>query len=464
MTPEVEAAAELRVVETLPEPFVVNAEGTATGWGPAVDTRLRLAGEATLGRVRAEVGGDVLSGQLLGDTWALAPIDERGRNANDALSLAGVVPRTLRAGVRLPVVDVEAGLGTSRWGLGLLANDGATDPWFGRSDFGDRTVRLRFATAPFTGQGPDGRFPLYVILAGDAVVADDTARWAEGDRAFQGIGALLYRSEAREGGLYGVFRDQTAADGARTKVGVVDGTGRVEIGPARLAAEGALVLGRTNVARSYTAPDGVRVRQGGLAVEGGAATDDGRAAGRLQLALASGDASADDDLATDFRFDRDYAVGMVLFDEVWSAVDLAAYAQASDPSVTAHPPDGVESLAAEGAFRSAVALAPATEVAPIEWLALRGGLVFAWSTGPIAQPFYTFRNGGVPTNAMGEPTTGRYLGTEVDWAVASREVAVEDWRLRPSFALEVGHAFPSRSLLGDAGRIDHVLVVGQVDL
>ncbi|MEQ1503066.1 MAG: hypothetical protein ABMB14_12590 [Myxococcota bacterium] len=180
----------------------------------------------------------------------------------------------------------------------------------------------------------------------------------------------------------------------------------------------------------------------------------------LRGAYASGDATPDDDHLTDFRFDRDYDVGFVLLDEVASAYDLAAYRQATDPSVTAHPPDGVDALAAEGAFHQAVAVQPVVAVRPEPWLALRGGAVAAWSTGPIAQPYTTFRNGGVPTNALGTPSDGRYLGTELDLAVEIGRKPVDD-RLTPSAQVQVGHAWPSRALANGGPGIDALLVTAR---
>ncbi len=172
-----------RAILTLPTDFALDAEGRTAEWGPAVDTRLRLGATASAGKVRGAVEADVLSGVIAGDTWALSPLDERDRHVRDALELDGITPRRLTLGVRLPWLDVEAGLTTSQWGLGMVANDGTADPVFGRTDFGDRVLRLRLATAPIRG----GDYPLYVLLAGDRVVADDLAVWAEGDAAWQGV-------------------------------------------------------------------------------------------------------------------------------------------------------------------------------------------------------------------------------------------------------------------------------------
>lgn len=456
---EVAPAAELRVIETVPEGIVLDTDGTEAGWGPALDTRVRLGLDLAWQSTRLLAETDVFSGQLFGATWSLPGLDERGRDQNDALSLEGVSPRKLAIGGRTPWFDVEIGLDTSTWGLGMLANDGAADPLFGRTDFGDRVLRLRLATRPLG----EAR-PLYLVVAGDRVVADELARMSEGDVAWQGVLALLYRPGDDQIGLYGVLRDQRDDRDAHTAVRVLDGfvdtawkLGDLDLG---LAAEAGWISGRTDVSRTYAAPDGVVVGSGGLAVRTRLGPADGdRWALHLRGALASGDRSADDGRVGDFRFDRDYDVGFVLFDEVLSAIDLAAWRQVTDPTLAGVPPDGADTLAAEGAFHQAVALQPAVEVAPLPWLGLRTGLVLAWSTAPIAQPFTTFRNGGVPTNHLGVASDGRYLGTELDWAIGTREAAM-DWKIRPSAEIQVGHVWPSASLSG-VQRVDHLLLVAR---
>lgn len=463
---EVDGHAEVRVVETMPGEIVVDDVGTTTGWGPAVDTRVRLGGGVRAGdRWRAEVEADVLSGQLLGATWDMPDLDERGRETRRALTADGIVPREAFVGARLPWFDVELGLVTSNWGLGLVANDGATDPWFGRSDFGDRTFRARLATKPIQ----RGAYPLYVIVAADRVLADDLARIVDGDVAWQGVAAALYADDRtlawgtapRRLGAYGVVRDQQGGLG-HLRAHVVDlyADWSWVPGPVvRLAAEGAVVVGRTDVARTYAAPDELPVRQAGFVVQ--SSVGQARWTARLDAAYASGDAAPDDGVVNNFRFDRDYAVGMVLFDELAGALDLGALREATDPALAAYPPEGVETLAAEGAVHQAFALQPAVAVTPLDGIELRGGVVLAWSTAPIAQPFQTFRSGGAPTNHAGLPTTGRYLGTELDWAVATREV--QGWRVRPQFELMGGHARPSRDLTTTRS-VNHLLLIGRIRL
>lgn len=473
--PTLDPRGELRLVETVPDRFVVDDGGRDLGWGPAFDSRLRLgarlAGDEDTWRGDLEL--DVFSGQLFGDTWALPALDERGRDALDAVSLAGVVPRKASIGGRLPWFDVEAGLTSATWGLGMVANDGGADPLFGRTDFGDRTLRLRLATTPFRGDGPDGRLPLYVLAAGDRVLADELARWSEGDRALQGILAALFvrdpapaadgRASTRRAGLYAVYRDQRSADGASLRAQVVDGFVDWTARPAgwwlRGAAEGAWTEGSTDASRTYLAPSGVRIRQAGLTARLEAGR--GPVTALLRGSYASGDSSPDDGVVSEFRFDRDLDVGMVLFDEYLGALNLAAWRSATDPARAAAPPDGADLLVDEGAFHGAAAVQPAVILAPLSALELRAGAVLAWSTGPIANPYTSFVNGGVPTNHLGAATGDRrWLGAELDWAVATREGDLAGWAVRPSLELQGGHAFPGRALRGPS-RVDHLLLTGR---
>lgn len=478
---DVAPTAEVRAIGDAWDHYVYDPDGSVVDGGPAIDTRLRLGAvvsapvgpERSGGTVRAAVEADLFSGQLLGPTWSLPTVDERGRDAREALTLAGVVPRRALVGFRGSWFDAQLGLDTSRWGLGMLANDGAQDPLFGRTDLGDRVLRLRFATAPQVHPGS----PLVIVLAGDHVVADELAVWADGDDAWQAVAAVLYRHPSvvqgvfSELGMYGVARDQRAtdpfdpptADRRHTAVQVLDlvGTLPVVFEPllAELSAEGAAITGHTDASRTYAAPEGVDVRSWGLAAR--AVLRPIRSADwavHLRAALASGDTAPDDGTLGDFRFDRDYDVGFVLFDEVLAAYDLGAYRQATDPALAVVPPDGIDALAAEGAFHQAAALQPAVVAAPVPWLELRLGAVIAWSTSPIAQPYATFRAGGAPTNALGQPSgEGRLLGTELDWAIATREAPIASWTVRPSVELQVGHAWPSAAV-GDPGRVDRLLL------
>jgi hypothetical protein len=145
---------------------------------------------------------------------------------------------------------------------------------------------------------------------------------------------------------------------------------------------------------------------------------------------------------------------MVLFKEVLGAVDAAAYAQISDPENAGAAPWGAEALVTEGAFRRATFVQPLLGGKPLPWLDLSAGALFAWATAPIQQPFATTRNGGVPTNFLGEETSGYALGTEVDWAVKVGDVPMGKEgllaRARPALLVQGGHLFASDNLGGGA--------------
>lgn len=463
--PKGDVTGEARAILTLPADFALDADGRMAEWGPALDTRLRLGAHGAWGKVRGAVETDVLSGLLVGDTWSLSPLDERDRHVLDALSADGITPRKLLLGARLPWFDLEAGLTTSQWGLGMVANAGATDPVFGRTDFGDRVLRARLATAPLQG----GEYPLYVLVAGDRVVADDLARLSDGDVAWQAVAAVLYAKgglevteDVRHLGVYGAWRDQVRSDGRILRAGVLDAYGdwTFDAGgrQVRLAGEAALLTGRTDVARTYLGPEALAIRQGGATAR--AALSGERVSWELRGAWASGDASTDDAVVGDFRFDRDLDVGMVLFDEIASRVDLAALEASSDPTLGARPPDGIQTLAAEGAFHAAIAVQPVVSVAPARWLDLSAGAVAAWSTQPIADPLRTFRAGGTARNRLGDAPDGRYLGSELDWAVDLHATA-EGWLALPSLEVQGGHAWASAAY-GRTGRVDHVMVIGRL--
>ncbi len=452
---------EWRAIESMPSSFVIDPEGGTPAWGPVLDHRFRFGLDAMekvgeRGQVRMNFEADVLTGQLVGATWGLSDLDERRRHELGLANPGSVALRRLEGGLRTGIGDLQAGATTSHWGLGLVANDGAHESWFGRVDFGDRVARARFATAPL---GADT--PLYLIVAGDKVLGDELARTSRGDDAYQGIVSLLYRTEELEGGLYGVRRLQTDAQGYGLAVWVIDGTAtlRREVGGAQLKAgvEVAAIVGTTDVLRTAQTPEGVAVRSGGGV---GVVELLGERAGVMGLAAyASGDRTPDDGTFSTFRFDRDLNVGMVLFDEVQGAVELAAIEQGLDPARGATPSPGLPNLATEGAFQQALALQPAGVVAPLPFLELRGGFVFAWSTAPITQPVQAALNGGVPTNALGVASDGRYLGTELDWAVGTR--VPEDWRLRPQLQVQGGHGWTSEAWLGGQ-RVDLLLLTARL--
>ncbi|MSQ03099.1 MAG: hypothetical protein EXR71_14625 [Myxococcales bacterium] len=447
--------AEARMIGTLPPAgLVLDDQGHGLGQGMVLDTRLRLGLDVKWKGVDARTEWDLFDTQVAGDPWDIRGTeDARHRESTDPFGRPDVfTARRLSLAGRIGVVALEGGLVTSHWGLGMLANDGAHDPEFGRNDFGDRVLRLRAATRPLADR------PLIVAIAGDRVVEDESADWSPlegGETAWQGVATVIYgEPAAARGGVYYVYRDQTELDGIRnTQAHVVDLYGELPLKAGahalRLAVEGAGILGTTSRAQSYNSRDGLDLGSAGVTALAELTMSPLPLRAALRGGWASGDADPDDGRSEDFGFDRDFDAGLVLFDELQGAIDAATYAQLSDPAHSGSAPDGAETLVGEGAVRAASFVQPLVEVTPTPWLSVKAGVLFAWSSKPVQQAFTTFRAGGIPTNHLGEPTEGYGLGTEFDWAVTLGDVPLGGARpVRPALLVQGGHLLASANLGG----------------
>ena len=94
----------------------------------------------------------------------------------------------------------------------------------------------------------------------------------------------------------------------------------------RVAGEVAGIFGETDRAQSYNSRDGLQVRSLGFTGLASVSYDPLHTNVIFRGGYASGDGNPDDGGSHDFSFDRDFDVGMVLFDEVQGAIDAAAYA------------------------------------------------------------------------------------------------------------------------------------------
>lgn len=441
---------DLRWIGALPPDLVLNEDGDSVGQGAVLDQRLRLGGGWKQKKLRLAVEGDLLEGQALGGTWALGPGDDRNRDrlgllGDDAFSLreASVTVRTSR-------VQVAAGAMMSHWGLGLVANDGAHDPLFGRSDFGDRVLRVRVTGVPIKDA------PLYLTLAADRGIEDEIGAWADDQRVYQGIASAFWNpDEGPKAGVYGVLRDQLEADDIRrTRVGVIDLFAEVPLAltdaghSLTVSVEGAGFRGHTTRTSTYNSPDGLDILAANVAARVVAALPEERALLHLRGGYGTGDGDPDDGQLNEIAFDRDFDAGMVLFDEVQGALAAANYRDVTDPTYSGAPPDGVDALLTEGAVQKATYLQLAGEVRPREWLGVKLGGMAAWQTAPISYAFESYRAGGVPTNQLEAQTEGYHLGTEIDWAVrlGGHKVGSDAFSARPELLLQGGHLLPSEAL------------------
>lgn len=377
-------------------------------------------------------------GAVLDTRLAIAPVNLHLEYEHDLLTgIAG--PDSPISGVGLPVADglrhelrkafarialgryaqLSAGFMTTHWGLGLVANDGDHGWEPGSARFtdprgGDRVLRAMLSSGPHTPAG------LVVSFGGDLVQDDDillTSREssAGGDTAQQLFGALLVGAQQpSSAGVYVVRRHQRSALGRATDVWVIDATGRLTLGRPglrlTLEAEGALILGSTELAPSFDFPSH-SVAQAGAALR--ATLDGGLLGGALDILYASGDENLDDGAQNAFRVDPNYETGLLLYRQVLSGHTGRSPFTAADPNLVGVPADDLERLSTRGSPTNTVAVFPRLRIRPLPGLEAYGGALFAFTAVKTADPFNTRLAGGDPHTALGG-ASGHYYGTEFD--------------------------------------------------
>ncbi len=475
-----ETSGEGRLNFSLLDDFAVDAEDPATTHGQErwLDSRVRGRFDLKIARLHVSTEMDIVSGVLAGDLWNLGPNDDRRRDIYGARGVEGFAPRRAALMLRWAHLDIEAGLVTSHWGLGLLAHGGGgPDPLFGRTDLGDRTFRFRVTGRPLllADEPVPGAAKFNLTGAFDVVFDDDVGSLLKRQIALQGIvSAIVLDPGHCTHGVYVVYRNQTEPDDAgNTSVVVIDGYAdrTLHLGEEttlRLAAEGAAVFGTTSRALTYNAREQLVVASGGVV---GHATL-GLLGGRIQVhgraGLASGDADPDDKTSTAFTFDRNLDSGAVLYDHLLAGVNLGTQALVTDPGNSGYPPRGADALANEGAAGSTFFVQPAIQARPLDFLDLRAGVLLAFATADHRQAFYSFRAGGTPVNHHGVAVDDRFLGAEVNLAVwfgaplpFKGENAPE---LTPQIGLQSGHLIVGPALAdggSEADVVNHLLVTGR---
>jgi hypothetical protein len=419
-----------------------------------LETRVRLVPRVGWRGLSLSAEVDLVSGALTGLPSATLRLGDTPHPRVEPVAL-----RQLFVEYRGDTWVARAGQQASHWGLGLVANAGAQDARageFGDARFGDLVWRAALAGRPLYRLGGAWR-ALEPTVALDLVVRDDTASFAEGDRALQGVFALrLNVDPERQVGIYTAFRRQRAAvpadPGDRTTDALVlDVAGRwlwVDEATglaARVGAEvawitGRTTLGRSDVARSYA------LRQLGAVLKGSLQRSGWE--GALDMGYASGDHNPYDAHAQAFRFDPDHQVGLLLFREVLGWQTARTYARITDPDLAAVPPEGAALYPTRGAVFNAAYAFPRVRRGIREWLDVYGGPLLAVSTSALADPFNTRLAGGTPRNALdGRP--GRYLGTELDVGVQARTQPAAG--MMAAATLEAGYFLPGSAFVDARG-------------
>lgn len=408
---------------------------------------------------------DVPRGMIVGDTTQFVTAS---RDNFAEAKWYEVHPRALYLEYTSPVGVFRLGQQTSHWGMGILANDGDHFTLFGDHRRGAIVERLMYATTPM-GKGT----PLFIALGGDLVFQDNTASLLNGERAFQGIAALGYRTKHAELGVYGVVRHmerKARATDALTPftdsltVGVFDLAGRFDVpipgtkGFAYGSMELATIFGSTTFLRGGyqnnidpTAPrERERVRSfggaatlGAVRVAGEGKDRWGQIMGEIEIGYASGDADPYDGVTKRFTFDENHNVGLVLFNHVmrWRTARSATIAQ--DPAIVARAAPGLELLPSNGGVFGAQYINPRFVFRPRRWVDLKGGVVIAQTTADFVDPFQAGALGSARNYDGGRPDA-HDLGVELDAGVAFRIHIDQISTIQAGFeggVLFPGHAF-----------------------
>lgn len=354
-----------------------------------------------------------------------------------------------------PYVTFGGGFTTSHWGLGLLANDGnhrfdPKKPNFVDPRGGDVVARAMLATGPLTDAA------LIVFAAYDDVWSDDVL--FPGDEAFQAVGGVALGAGLPWGaGVYGVYREQTAADGDLTKVGVIDVHGRYkhEIDKTmsfEVEAEGAIIFGTTTLAPTVEFPEHDVLQLAGTLR---ASFDAGIAGAIMDVTYASGDRNLDDAAQNAFKADINFEQGLLLYRTVLAAQTARYPVTASNPDLIGVPAEDLDRLPTRGNLTNTVALFPRGWVRPVDGLTIYGGPLIAFGEVDQVDPLRTRLAGGAPRNAF-DQSAGTYLGTEVDLGARFRmlvhgvelEVGAEGGVLVPGDAFETASGDPLDPIYG----------------
>jgi hypothetical protein len=445
--------------------FTLDAAGTQSSGSATVSPRARLA--LTL---RSDASWPVA---VMAAYEQDLPTGTSTRDLPAGIGMPGDTPYATplrKAYVRLAYRDaVVAGAGvmTSHFGLGLLANDGAHGWEPGSARFadprgGDRVLRA------FLGTGPLGRAGLVALVAVDEVLEDDALLGASqpapstgGDSAKQAVGLVsMGRPGADWAGVYAAYRDQTTSDGRWLHATAFDlsATLRRPVAPSAdlfVGTEAAYVVGDTSFAPTPTFTT-QQLRQFGAAVR--STLDLGTCGVALDGLYASGDGNPDDSYQTGFRASSNYDFGLILFRQVMAAQSARSPITAANPALVGTAATGLERVPTRGSATDTVAVFPRLFVRPIQGLEVYGGALFAWAPAGLIDPFNSAVAGGTARNALnGSP--GSYLGTELDAGVRGRFLF---WGTELALGVEGGVLISGSAFQSATGSLPAAVSAGRV--
>lgn len=343
-----------------------------------------------------------------------------------------------------PIGNFSVGPTTFTWGTGMLSNGGGAqlDDQYGDQRFGDRTFRAMYATKPlYFLSGGRITEDFTAGIGADFLLQDETGRFRRADAfggpefvedlGVSGIFVLRHARGNYNSGLF-VARRQLwfphvdtgpQQTGYSTDLGVWAFDFFVEYkqqipalgGEFYGAFEGVHVTGDTNHVRNLScsgqnAESRCNISQQGAVAKVGVVGD--VVGWELLGGYASGDGNPFDENVTNFRFDRDFKVGLILFDQVMAWQSAAAVRRAADPELTNGPAAGVDLLSTGGSVTNAIFIQPTVRARLSRHLTFRSSVLWARSPQRYTDPLWTNRN-SAKTNAFGAPA-GQNYGVELD--------------------------------------------------
>lgn len=277
--------------------------------------------------ISMHVQADAMDNQI----WGANPGDLLTQSTEDRQPNA--VLKRAHAEVRSQIGLFQVGRQASHWGMGMVDNDGLGF----RNEFGDAFEgttfdRIQFSTQPL---GPET--PLTLALMYDKIIESDVedisaVRRQKGDVDQFGL-SLLYDEGDLTAGFYGRYRSQSRTD---TTMWIPDVYVAYDDGSFHASAEIAAFLGQTSSFVTFLSPgqtlvdgdveqtvDNFTLAQPSVDLSAfGAVAEVGyRPMTTLDLALEFGFASGDDATQisdgtfSTFSFNRDYNVGLLMFQE-----------------------------------------------------------------------------------------------------------------------------------------------------
>ncbi len=280
--------------------------------------RLRLRPRFNLNK---NVAVNMLVDALDDQVWGANPGNVLTQSTADTSS--NVIVKRAWGEITLPFGRLEAGRMPSHWGMGLLSNDGnGFRNIFGDAHGGSTFDRVMFATKPL---GVDSNWITAIVY--DKLVADEPAGQVaiENIAVDEFVGVVFFNTDPLKFGVYQLYRFQNDTD---TVINATDGYFKLDLGLLYAETEHVWLYGTSEAIPvlnqadfsvsnppvdinqyGYAAKVGLKLETYGMEMEWGNATGD-----RNGFADVNPETGRNEPEVTNFKFNSDYNVGLLMFD------------------------------------------------------------------------------------------------------------------------------------------------------